>query len=236
MRMLFLLVLLPAAIVSAPAQTPCQSGKQAAATGFWTWTTGARVRVYVAERDFKPAEVSFLVAPLQKWNAVSDSTGSGVRFEYAGRTEAGRFCENCLTITRGAIFDQRRRHVTELRAYSAKNNRLLTWATIVVDFALTKPQALTDAIAHELGHSFGLRDCHTCEAGTTVMRQFAAVNSANNLPGPTTCDVAQIESTYRHLARQPTRVSPPKTLVVDEGEEPADDDTPIIVPKPWLRN
>ena len=205
---------------------------QAPPVGFWTWTAGSQVRVYVVERDFNPDEIPSLLAPLKNWNAVSNTTGSQVTFEYIGPRTSPQYCENCLTITRGLVFDKKERHLTELRAFSARNDRRLTWATIVVDFALTNRKALTDAVAHELGHSFGLRDCYSCKARSTVMNQFGPVNVANEVPGPTTCDVAQVKSTYKQLALQASRTPQPKKIAADEGEEPVDDDTPIVVPKP----
>lgn len=189
------------------------------------------MQVYVAERDFQPEELPSLLAPLENWNAVSETTGSRVNFKYIGSKASPQDCQNCLTIARGAVFDKKKRHLTELRAYSARNDRLMTSATIVVDFTLTNRTALADAIAHELGHSFGLRDCYSCKKKSTVMNQFGRVNTANEVPGPTTCDVAQVKSTYQQLVLQASRTSQPKKLE-DEGEEPVDDDTPIVVPKP----
>lgn len=207
----------------------CEAGVQAPAVGFWTWTAGTQVQVYVVERDFQPEDLPSLLAPLENWNAVSEITGSRVNFKYIGPKASPQHCENCLTISRGPVFDKKRHHLTELRAYSARNDRLMTSATIVVDFTLTNRQALTDAVAHELGHSFGLRDCYSCKAKSTVMNQFGRVNTPNEVPGPTTCDVAQVKSTYKQLALQVTQH---KTIPIDEGEEPVDDDTPIVIPKP----
>ena len=210
----------------------CEVGVQAPPVGFWTWTAGTQVRVYVVEDDFKPEEIPSLLAPLKNWNAVSETTGARVKFEYSGPRASPQYCENCLTLSRGAVFKTRERHLTELRAYSARNDRLLTWATIVVDFTLTNHKALTDAVAHELGHSFGLRDCYSCKAQSTVMNQFGPVNVANEVAGPTACDVAQVRSTYKQLALQAGHKPQPKSVRADEGEEPVDDDTPIVVPKP----
>lgn len=229
MKTAALLFILLAAAASTPAQqSRCEAGVQAPPVGFWTWTAGTQVRVYVVERDFQPEDLPSLLAPLENWNAVAETTGSRVSFKYIGPEASPQHCENCLTISRGAVFDKKKRHLTELRAYSARNDRLMTWATIVVDFTLTNRKALTDAVAHELGHSFGLRDCFSCKAKSTVMNQFGPVNTPNEVPGPTTCDVAQVKSTYKQLTLQATT---PKKLE-DEGEEPVDDDTPIVLRKP----
>jgi hypothetical protein len=209
----------------------CDVGVQAPPVGFWVWPAGSQIKVYVVESDFQPGEVSHLLTPLASWNAVSELTGSRVKFEYAGTVMSAPHCENCLTIERGAVFDKRQRHLTELRAYSARGDRILSWASIVIDPALTNPSALTDAVAHELGHNFGLLDCYSCKTRATVMNQFGPVNSPNNLPGPTACDVAQVKLAYKQLTLQTSRTAPAKTLP-DEGEEPVDDDTPIVIPKP----
>ncbi|HEY3579228.1 MAG TPA: hypothetical protein VGK82_01750, partial [Pyrinomonadaceae bacterium] len=96
--------------------------------------------------------------------------------------------------------------------------------------ALTNPKALTDAVAHELGHNFGLFDCYSGRAKTTVMNQFGPINIANEMPGPTACDVAQVKLAYKQLSLQTSRASSSKNN--EEGEEPVDDDTPIVLPKP----
>jgi hypothetical protein len=229
MKVTAVLVIVLATWVQLWAQTKrCEVGMNAPPIGFWTWPAGTQVKVYVVETGFQPGEVSFLLAPLASWNAVSELTGSRVRFEYAGVVTSEHHCENCLTIERGVVFDKQQRHLTELHAYSARGDSTLSWASIVVDRALTNPKAITDAITHELGHNFGLRDCYSCKAKATVMNQFGRVNLANEMPAPTTCDITQVKAAYERL-RAPVLA---KKIAEDEGEEPVDDDPPIVVPKP----
>jgi hypothetical protein len=210
---------------------PCKVGVQAPPAGFFNWAPESRIQVYVISSDFEDAHLPFLLAPLSAWNAVSESTTSKVKFEYKGATAGPRYCENCLTIRRGQVFDKSKRHLTELRIYSARD-RLLTWATIVIDPLLTSPKTLTNAVAHELGHSFGLLDCYSCNQKSTVMIQFKTVNASNEMDGPTVCDVAEVKRAYQVLAAQLKRLPKPKPIVADEGEEPVEDDTPVVVPKP----
>lgn len=209
----------------------CKIGVHAPPSGFFTWLPGSTIKVYVIGYDFDDTHLPFVLVPLSNWNVVSESTGSGVKFEYKGTTAVPLYCENCLTIKRGQVFDKSKRHLTELRIYSARD-RLLTWATIVIDPVLTSPKTLTNAVAHELGHSFGLLDCYSCKAESTAMIQFKTVNASNEMNGPTACDVAEVKRVYQKLAAQ-LKLSPrPKLIVVDEGEEPVEDDTPVVVPKP----
>ena len=210
---------------------PCQVGQRAASIGFWTWGFNARVKVYVQGADFKAEEVSQVVNVLQNWNNVSELTGSGVKLEYQGTTSQQLTCANCLTIMRGQVFDKSKRHLTSLTAFSARHDQVITYAIIAVDPVLTNPKAIADALAHELGHNFGLLDCFTCKKKSTVMNQFKATNVSNDLAAPTECDIAQVREAYKEL-RVRVRPSPPDRNLIDEGEEPVDDDTPIVIPKP----
>ena len=208
----------------------CRVGEDAPQVGFWTWPSNTQVSVYVRSVDFKTKEIPQLLAALENWNNVADVNGSGVKFKFAGSTTDFVSRENCITIIRGAVFDSKRRHVTELRAVSINRNQLLSYAVIVVDPKLTNLKALTEAVAHELGHNLGLLDCYNCKAKSTLMGKFQRINVANNLTEPTPCDIAQVRKAYAELKVR-VRASP-GTLAEDEGEEPVDDDTPIIVPKP----
>jgi hypothetical protein len=205
----------------------CVVGKQAAAIGFWTWAAHAEVKVYIVATDFKSEELQYLTAALDNWNSVSEATGSGVKFDYQGSTNQQLSCLNCLTVMRGRVFDKKKRHATALTAFSASHDQIITYATIVIDPILTNPRALLDAFSHELGHNFGLLDCFTCKRKSTLMNQFKVINEANNVPGPTFCDVAQVKQAYKELK---VRIRPSPNLI-DHGEEPEDDDTPIIIPK-----
>jgi len=228
---LLLMLLAGTSLAQSAEIKPCKVGKDAPAFGFWTWPANSTIKVYVISKDFEPSELSYLMKPLANWNGVVGATGSGVKFDYVGDTSAPLYCENCLTIMRGPVFDKVKRHATELRTFSARRDQIMTWAHIVVDPIITNPNALTNAIAHELGHNFGLVDCYSCKSKSTVMNQFKAVNVPNDMEGPTSCDIAQVKLAYRELAVR-VRPSPVIAEIVDEGEEPVDDDTPVVVKKP----
>jgi hypothetical protein len=234
-RLFFVTLLLACCWISAAAQTQtplqCEVGVRAPAFGFWTWAPGAHVKVYIRIPDFTAAEIPYLRAPLQTWDAAHEQSGSEVRFEYQGTSLEPMRCVNCLTIQRGKVFDRTRRHATELQAVSIQNNQVITYASIVIDPVLTNLEALTNTMAHELGHSVGLLDCYTCQQKSTVMNQFKTVNVSSNMEGPTACDLAQVQAAYRELKIHP-RPSPPALIASDEGEEPVDDDTPVVTRKP----
>jgi hypothetical protein len=210
---------------------PCRIGQQAPAIGFWTWAANAHVRVYIVSADFKTEEIPYILRALQNWNSASELTGSGVRFEYEGDTKQQLSCDNCLTVMRGPVFDKMKRHATELIASSAHRDQIISYASVIIDPRLTNPKAILDAVAHELGHNFGLLDCYTCKKKSTLMNQFKVMNVPNDMAAPTACDIAQVREAYKELKLR-VRPSPPNRNLIDEGEEPVDDDTPIVIPKP----
>jgi hypothetical protein len=209
---------------------PCSVGVSAAAFGFWTWASESRVKVYILAADFKSEEIPYLLIPLQNWDAGWEATGSGVRLDYEGTTSAPLHCQNCLTIMRRPIFSKKTRHGSEFQAHSEQGNQIVTYAVILIDPALTNPKALSNAMAHELGHSLGLLDCYLCKDRSTVMNKLKRMNASNDMEGPTVCDIAQVRAAYKELK---IRVGPaPTGIPGDEGEEPVEDDTPLVVPNP----
>lgn len=213
-----------------PSASPCSVGVRAAAFGFWTWASDTRVKVYILAADFTSEEMPYLLMPLRNWDTVGESTGSGVRLDYEGTTTAPLNCLNCLTIMRKRIFNKRTRHGSEFEAHSQQGNQIVTYAAILIDPALTNPKALTNAVAHELGHGFGLLDCYLCKDRSTVMNKLKSMNASNNMEGPTFCDIAQVREAYKQLR---IRVGPGPVEMgtpVDDGEEPVEDDTPLVVP------
>jgi hypothetical protein len=219
-----------------PNAETCQVGQKAAAIGFWTWPANSRVQVFIRNADFNADQLSSLLTALQNWNLTSETAGSGVKFEYQGPTAQERLCPGCLTIMRGRVFNKKSRHATELQAHSANDDQIITSALILVDPVLTNPKAILNAMVHELGHNLGLLDCYTCKPKSTVMNQFSAVNVPNEMERPTSCDVSQVRRVYEEL-KTIVRASPRNraAISVDEGEEPVDDDTPVVMPQPAQR-
>jgi len=198
------------------------------------WPENAKVKVYIVAADFKPQEIAAILTPLSNWSAVVEATGSGVTFAYSGPAVAPQDCLNCLTIMRGRVHDNQK-HAAELQAMVNRGEQTILYARIVIDYTIPNLTALTNAVAHELGHNFGLPDCFSCHGHSTVM---SLIRTSDGFTGPTSCDVAQVRRVYEHVRmhaadmkkRQPQQVA--KIVPVDAGEEPVDDDTPIVVKKP----
>jgi len=199
------------------------------------WPENAKVKVYMVATNFIPQEIAAILTPLNNWSAVAEATGSGVTFVYSGTTAEPQDCLNCLTIMRGRVHDNHK-HAAELQASVIQGEQTILHARIVIDPVIPNLTALTNAVAHELGHNFGLRDCFECHGHSTVM---SLIRTSDGFTGPTSCDVAQVRRVYEHVRMQAAEAKkhqpPPqiaKVVPVDVGEEPVDDDTPIVVKKP----
>jgi hypothetical protein len=210
----------------------CEVGVSAPAYGSWTWPANTQVKVFIVASGFKSEEIPYLLRPLETWNAVSNSSTSGVNFVYAGSATELQTCDNCLTIMRGKVVEKR--HAAEFQAASKHADQLISYAKIILDPRISDLTALTNAVAHEIGHTLNLLDCYSCHKRSTIM---SFIRKSNSLFGPTPCDVAQIKTAYAELKR---RVLPApavaRIIIVDEGEEPVEDDTPIVIPPPSTEN
>ena len=204
----------------------CEVGVHAPPYGFWTWAPNTEVKVFILASSFKPVEIPYLLHPLETWNAVADITTSRVKFIYMGTTAALQTCDNCLTIMRGMVAEKR--HAAELQAASKRGDQIISYAKIILDPRISDLSALTNAVAHELGHNFGLLDCFSCHQDSTVM---SFIRKSKGLEGPTACDIAQIKAAYQELKRH-VRPAPvvARIIIPDEGEEPVEDDTPLVIP------
>jgi hypothetical protein len=212
------------------APLPCVAGRSAAATGFWTWPSGSKVRIYLREPDFSAAEIPAVKTAVENWDIAAAENGSQVRFSVAGLTKDTMISQGELTLVRGDIYGKKLRHLALLEAHSLKNDQLINYCVVVVDLSVKKPEVLTNVIAHELGHSLGLMDCYQCHSGTTAMGLLKSANTSNGIEGPTPCDTKSVLEAYQQLK---IRISPAPADAeaaanVDDGEEPVADDTPIV--------
>jgi hypothetical protein len=223
---------------SARSEGICKIGETAPSIGSWTWAPNSRVEVYIRLQDFAADEVPAMLTAVQNWDASASENGSEVRFEYKGTVDEAKTCSNCLTIFRGKVAD--RRHGAELQAFSKRNDQIIDYAWIIIDPSYKKSTTLMSIVAHELGHSLGLLDCFGCQRGSSAMSgfnttarlfQIKVADWSNGITGPTSCDAGQVKEAYKEL-RNGVRPAPTVTPLrpADEGEEPEEDDTSIVLP------
>lgn len=92
-------------------------------------------------------------------------------------------------------------------------------AAITVDSRATNCTAITQSVAHEIGHLMGLQDCNNCCAGTSVMTpprcsdstctaaDFNDTTFGRTTPGG--CDVATMNTHYDPTKLNPVQPNPP---------------------------
>lgn len=95
---------------------------------------------------------------------------------------------------------------------------------------VTDPTAMTQVMAHEIGHTFGLADCPSCAAGTSVMTLYNPANGLNDTTAgrsaPSACDAATA-NTAMHNQPPPPDPTPAPDLYLCRGYCTLD--SPIIV-------
>jgi hypothetical protein len=205
----------------------CVERKTAAPIGYWMWRQDAQVSVYVRTSDFKDQEVASILKAIKLWDEASAGNGSGVRFIYVGASSSTKTDDNSLTIMRGAT--TRKEHRAEIQAFSKRSDQIIDYAAITIDPSVAGADATSNALAHEIGHSLGLLDCYSCKQESTAMWKL----SSSGVKAPTGCDNKQVKEAYVQLKLfvRPAPASEAQTAV-DEGEEPIEDDTPIVDSKP----
>lgn len=217
----------PTAIMAEVGPSPCVAGRNAAPFGFWTWPAGSQVNIYLREPDFSDADVAAVSVSVRNWDQSAVENGSNVHFKVRGLTLETRTTSGDLTIVRGNVYDSKRRHLAMLQAHSLKEDQLIDYAVVIVDVRVKNREVLTNVMAHELGHSLGLLDCFKCNNKSTVMGLMRAGDESNGIEGPTACDKEVVVAAYRELLTRVAR-APLNIPIVDEGEEPEADDTPIV--------
>lgn len=221
--------------VSGNASSPCVAGHTAAATGFWTWPADTTVNVYLREPDFAEADVVPVRISVENWDASAAENGSNVRFRVRGLTSETRTAIGDMTLTRGDVYNKRLRHLALLEAHSLNEDRMISYAVVAVDRSVKNPEVLTNVVAHEIGHTLGLLDCSDCRDKSTAMGLMKPGGASNGIEGPTSCDKQSVNGAYRNLLARgapSAAVMSLKKQVVDEGEEPEEDDTAVVVRKP----
>lgn len=216
---------------AASESSPCVAGRTAAPVGFWTWPSNSLVNIYLRAPDFSEADVAAVRVAAGNWSQSAAENSSLVHFKVHGLTPDMRTRAGDMTLIRGDIYDKKSQQLAVLQAHSLKENELIDYALVVVDFRVKKAEVLTNVMAHELGHSLGLLDCYKCRGQSTAMGSIETGFGSSGMAGPTACDKVAVSAAYRDLL---ARVGPAAAIarvrkgLLDEGEEPEADDTPVV--------
>jgi hypothetical protein len=205
------IVLTALSVIRVGAQSDCITPETGAGGSLGAWPQNAQVTVVINANQFTQAEFDCLKAAFNNWNAASGNSGnqSGVRFTVTysttpvvtGTLDNPSVGSNVYQVNRGQV-EGGSGGITGGRGNGggARAEAL----TILDDRVGTDPNigcnALTEVMAHEIGHTFGLGECPEgqCQTpGRTVMGPMACTDSTctatdynrtDGAAGPTSCD------------------------------------------------
>lgn len=201
MKLYFLIVLtvlfiLPVHSYSQSVVETCTTNVNAPPASAYYWPPDSEVKVYFVRNMFTSEQQERLLLAMRTWTTAATETGAGVRFKFAGETDALTNCVNCLTVTRREVHKFDPKHYAFFNPLRQNDEGLLVAAWIDFDFATTNPQALEGFMAHELGHGMGLWDCKNCKKRQTIMNGFPGINRNNGLTSPSHCDLETVRKVY----------------------------------------
>src|ERR1041384_3395894 len=209
---------------------PCVAGRTAARFGFWTWPSHSSVNVYLRTPDFSESDGPAVETAMKNWNQTSIENGSQVHFVFKGLASIVSAAQGDFTLIRNPVYGKKERHLALLEAHSLRGDQLIDWALVIVDPTVRNASVLTNVMAHEIGHSLGLLDCPKCHGGGAGRGARRGADESNGIDGPTACDKLTVLAAYEELKLRVARapLSSRTTEAADVGEEPEEDDTPIV--------
>jgi hypothetical protein len=185
-------------LISGYAQLPCPNPPIWAK--MWSWSQGAPVSVNIdpsynqlQREGIHDAFVNWQTATGGRWGVTftftySSTPVSGVNTHQVTKTNpACPLNTTCQAITGGTT--------SGIRRTSAYTN---------VNPLITDAIALKQSMAHEIGHTFGLDDCSSCDQITTLMADATSMNDTGGLESPSYCDVAVTNTLYATPSPSPS--------------------------------
>jgi len=185
--------------------TPPPNNGSVASAQQSSWPAGATVRVYIDPAFAQiPGAVQAIQDAFTNW---SNAAGSGVTFQFSSTPVSG---QNTYTVNRqepslGPGFQG------ETGGQTSGGHRYSAFSNL--NPGVTLPAALTQAMAHELGHTFGLGDAPgNCQNRGSAMNLAPSLNdTTRGADGPTNCD-SGASAQYNNYGATPTpSPTPPPT-------------------------
>jgi hypothetical protein len=147
-----------------------------------TWAKNSSVTVNINPNQFSTAQRQAIQTAFTNWQNAGNS--SGVTFT---------FTSNATAVSGAGTYQVSQATQASGQAVTGGGtngtNRVSAFTN--VDSRVTNTTALTQVMAHEIGHTFGLNDCTSCAAGTSVMTLPPCCNYNDTTAGrtsPSTCD------------------------------------------------
>lgn len=176
-----------------------------------TWAKDSVVPIYIASA-FSDEQEEGIRDALANWQAVRTTNLSGVTFNInvgplpTGQT--GSFIEIRMQVPPGGI-----PNATDRGAVSTSSGVIwLADAIIYINPVVTLKAAVTEVVAHELGHTFGLDDCPVCFLFDSVMANAPFginPNRTGRTKNPSNCDNQAVALLYESVVTPTPTPTPP---------------------------
>jgi hypothetical protein len=196
-----LLLLTLAGLSSSAAAQTCDTCPPPGEQGI-SWEADTPVTVNI-NPYFTEEQRGAIRAAFNNWqNSSNNTTGVTFTFTYNSTPASGA---NTHQVNYQTPNDQPTQ--AETFHFPTSDNSHLQRAVTNIDPRVTNLDAMTEAMAHEIGHTMGLDDCATCCDGVTVMTGFDPNNyndTDSGRPDPGPCDTATANQTLGTAISNPT--------------------------------
>lgn len=224
-----IIVAIPA-LQSAADDVPCTNPAQK--TQQFAWTKGVPVNVVINANQFSVDDFNCLKTAFDNWNAAKGQNGNGSNVTFnvtrSTQTVVTRSANGDISATGSNVY-QVNRAVPWTGALDAgvtggqTNGTTRDNAISSINPGITNCLALTETMAHEIGHTFGLDECSNCADGSSVMTGVPCTetNESGNCTavdfndtsagtsGPTPCDNDTAKQVGQYGSTGPLPSPPP---------------------------
>jgi len=171
-----------------------------------TWPQTQSVKVYISSA-FTDEQENGVRDALSNWQAERTLNTSAVTFDIVvgapPSNPTGTYCEIRAQAPPSGIPNATDRGATS----SATGPTWLLNAIIYVNPSVTRRSPVTEVVAHELGHTFGLDDCRNCFLYDSVMAPApfgVSPNRTGRTDNPSDCDNSAVARLYATPTPTPT--------------------------------
>lgn len=167
------------------------------------WPQGAGVTVNI-DPNFTVAERNAITTAFANWQNAGNVNLSHVTFSftYNAAPSSGTNTHQ-VTKTAPSLIGTSPTDQGGTADFRNATNDAIDHALTQLNPGITNTTALTQAMAHEIGHTFGLDDCPACPSGTSVMTN--ATNGLNDTTSgcasPSTCDNDEVQLSSGYSAQ-----------------------------------
>ncbi len=211
------LLTLPFLVAEAAAQVPCATPPAQPEGKITAWKQGATVNVMI-DPTFSPTQQQAIKNQFEKWK---NAGGANVTFKFVEPSQAGGGASTggppIVSVMRQIPDKKGATAQGETEGFSYNGNRGDTF--IDINPGVTDPTAFIHVISHEIGHTFGLGECPTCQPGSSAMTvpQTPNLNEAGGHDGPTNCDSNKAKEAGQYTPPPSPTPTPEESCTVSEG-------------------